>query len=87
VSVIHCDINVCISLLTVEISAFLKRSDVTSHFLIALNMYVPIFQRRVEVLVIMGNLSKIDQPVRNAGQMNMANYTSCLKKCVQCVKS
>jgi hypothetical protein len=47
VPVIHCNINVCISLLTVKISVFLKRSDVSSHFLIALNMYARIFQRRV----------------------------------------
>jgi hypothetical protein len=64
----------------------------TSHFFIALTMNVRIFQRRGEVLVIMlyillGNQTKIEQPVRNAGQTNMANYASYLKKCMQCVKS
>jgi hypothetical protein len=94
VSVIRCNINVCISLLTVEISVFLKGFVVTSHFLIALNMYVRIFQRRLKVLVIkvqilalLGNLTKIEQLVGNARQVNTANYTSYLKKCVQCVKS
>jgi hypothetical protein len=55
VSVIHCDINMYISLRRVKISVFLKRSDVTSRFLIALNtrMYERIFHRRVELLVIM----------------------------------